>query len=123
MERRRWRRGETFKASMEEAERTWRRKGRLAKEKKPLQKPDAEKKINDAEKEIRDAERALLEIPKEWFVYDREGLPGYGSLGNDADRLGPWPPPSPLFFFLVAALVCLTTMTRWWRRKGSRSAH
>ena len=105
----------TFKASMEEA-RADLEKGkaelREGEETFAREKADAEKKIADAEKEIRDAERALLEIPKEWFIYDREGFPGYGSLGNDADRLGSLATTFPLFFFLVAALVCLTTMTR-----------
>lgn len=105
----------TFKASMEKA------KKELEEGKKELQegeetfareKADAEKKIAEAEEEIREAERGLLEIPKEWFVYDREGFPGYGSLGNDAERLGSLATTFPLFFFLVAALVCLTTMTR-----------
>jgi len=72
----------------------------------------AEEKIQEAEEEILSAERALLEIPKEWFVYDRDGFPGYSTLGDDAERLGSLATVFPLFFFLVAALVCLTTMTR-----------
>lgn len=72
----------------------------------------AEEKIQEAEEEILLAERALLEIPKEWFVYDRDGFPGYSTLGDDAERLGSLATVFPLFFFLVAALVCLTTMTR-----------
>lgn len=92
---------EEGKAELKEGEETFTR-----------EKAEAEQKIADAEDEILEAERALLEIPKEWFVYDREGFPGYGSLGNDAERLGSLATTFPLFFFLVAALVCLTTMTR-----------
>ncbi|WP_312653901.1 FtsX-like permease family protein [Proteiniclasticum sp.] len=76
------------------------------------EKADALKKISEAEEEIRDAERMILEIPTEWFVYSRDGYPGYASLGDDAKRLGSLATVFPLFFFLVAALVCLTTMTR-----------
>lgn len=76
------------------------------------EKADALEKIREAEEEILDAERSILEIPKEWFVYGRDGFPGYASLGDDAERLGSLATIFPLFFFLVAALVCLTTMTR-----------
>ena len=76
------------------------------------EKADALKKIADAEEEIRDAERMILEIPEEWFVYSRDGFPGYAGLGDDASRLGSLATIFPMFFFLVAALVCLTTMTR-----------
>lgn len=68
--------------------------------------------IADAEEKIKDAQRQLLELPKEWFVFTREGNPGYTSYGDDADRIGAVAKVFPLFFFLVAALVCLTTMTR-----------
>lgn len=76
------------------------------------EKADALEKIAEAEEEILDAERKILEIPDEWFVYDRDGFPGYANLGDDAHRLGSLATIFPLFFFLVAALVCLTTMTR-----------
>ncbi|MFH5835468.1 FtsX-like permease family protein [Proteiniclasticum sp. C24MP] len=76
------------------------------------EKADALEKIAEAEEEIRDAERKIVEIPDEWFVYDRDGFPGYANLGDDARRLGSLATIFPLFFFLVAALVCLTTMTR-----------
>ncbi|HCW74587.1 MAG TPA: hypothetical protein DHM90_13260, partial [Clostridiaceae bacterium] len=82
-------------------------KAKFAKEK-----ADALEQISDAEEEIHDAERMILEIPTEWFVYSRDGYPGYASLGDDAKRLGSLATVFPLFFFLVAALVCLTTMTR-----------
>ncbi len=77
-----------------------------------IEKADALEQIAEAEEEIRDAERKILEIPDEWFVYDRDGFPGYANLGDDARRLGSLATIFPLFFFLVAALVSLTTMTR-----------
>ncbi len=76
------------------------------------EKKDVLKRIQEAQEEIRDAERQILEIPDGWFVLDREGNPGYANYGDDAERIGVIAKVFPLFFFLVAALVCLTTMTR-----------
>ena len=76
------------------------------------EKADALVKIADAEEEIKEAKRLLLELPDEWFVYTRDGNPGYAGMGDDAERIGAIATVFPLFFFLVAALVCLTTMTR-----------
>ncbi len=76
------------------------------------EKTKAEKEIADAEKEIKDAERLIKELPSNWFVSPREAYPGYATLGDDATRIGSVAKVFPLFFFLVAALVCLTTMTR-----------
>ncbi|HBP37203.1 MAG TPA: hypothetical protein DD640_00355 [Clostridiales bacterium] len=58
------------------------------------------------------AESQLLKIPDHWYVLDRDSNPGYSGYGDDADRIGEVAKVFPLFFFLVAALVCLTTMTR-----------
>ncbi len=76
------------------------------------EKADALAQIADAEEKIRDAERKIIEIPDSWFVLTRDGNPGYSSYGDDARRIGAVAKVFPLFFFLVAALVCLTTMTR-----------
>lgn len=76
------------------------------------EKKDALAQIAEAEAEIKDAERQILELPKEWFVNTRDANPGYSSYGDDANRIGAVAKVFPLFFFLVAALVCLTTMTR-----------
>lgn len=77
------------------------------------EKTKAEKEIADGEKEISDAEEKLaeLEIP-EWFVRTRADNPGYSGFSSDADRIDAIAIVVPIFFFLVAALVCLTTMTR-----------
>ena len=76
------------------------------------EKEEALQKIAEAEAEIKEAERRLLELPQGWFVYTRDGNPGYTGYGDDAARVGAVAKIFPLFFFLVAALVCLTTMTR-----------
>lgn len=75
-------------------------------------KAEALKEIADAEIKIQDAEAAILEIPDQWFVLNRDANPGYAGYGDDAKRIGAVAQVFPLFFFLVAALVCLTTMTR-----------
>lgn len=72
----------------------------------------AEKEIEEAEEEIQDAEREILEIPDEWIVSSRSDYPGHSTYGDDAQRIGAVAKVFPLFFFLIAALVCLTTMTR-----------
>ena len=76
------------------------------------EKEEALEKLREAEIDIRDAQRKIKEIPEGWFVIDREGNPGYGDYNDDAERIGAVAKVFPLFFFLVAALVCLTTMTR-----------
>ncbi|HSP48320.1 MAG TPA: FtsX-like permease family protein, partial [Clostridiaceae bacterium] len=66
----------------------------------------------DAENELKDAEAELEDIRKEWYVYDRTDNPGYSNFKDDSIRIGAVAKVFPLFFFLVASLVCLTTMTR-----------
>ncbi len=67
---------------------------------------DAEKKIADAEKEIAD-----IKYP-EWMVTDRSSLPENIGYGENADRIRNIGQVFPVMFFLVAALISLTTMTR-----------
>lgn len=77
------------------------------------EKAKAEKEISDAEREIADAEEALSGIEEpEWYVLDRGGNPGYSSYESDAHIIESVGKVFPFFFFLVAMLVCLTTMTR-----------
>lgn len=76
-------------------------------------KGDANKQLQDARYEIQDAERELRELQKpEWYLLDRDTNPGFAGFGQDADRVDAVSSVFPFFFFLVAALVCLTTMTR-----------
>ena len=76
------------------------------------EKAAAMEKIESAKEDIEEAEANLAAIPDEWFVNTREANPGYSGYGDDAERIGAVAKVFPLFFFLVAALVCLTTMTR-----------
>ena len=76
------------------------------------EKAKGENELYDADMKIRDAERDLLELPSSWIVNSRENYPGYTSYSSDAERIGAVAKIFPIFFFFVAALVCLTTMTR-----------
>ena len=74
---------------------------------------DAEKELQDAEQEIADAEAELADLKfPEWYINDRSVLPEYSGLGENAERMGNLAKVIPLLFFLVAALISLTTMTR-----------
>lgn len=76
-------------------------------------KKDAKQEIADGEKEIEEARQDLadLEDPK-WYVYDRTTLIEHSSFGENAERLGAIGKVFPVLFFLVAALISLTNMTR-----------
>ncbi len=76
-------------------------------------KAEADEKIADAQKELEQARRDIEEIEDcEWYLLGRNTNMGYISYSMDADRMGNLASVFPLIFFLVAALVCLTTMTR-----------
>lgn len=69
--------------------------------------------IADAQSELDKAKEKLdkLENP-EWYIFTRTDNPGYESFIDDTKRVDAVATVFPLFFLLVAALVCLTTMTR-----------
>lgn len=69
------------------------------------QQNEAQKKIDDARKEIQD-----LEV--KWIVLDRNSHYSYKDYEACAERMDGIASVFPVFFFLVAALVCMTTMTR-----------
>ncbi|MGN0639039.1 MAG: FtsX-like permease family protein [Huintestinicola sp.] len=76
---------------------------------------DAQTQIDDANKEISDAENDLDEMleDKKWYVWNRgEWSPDCLTYGDDAERIDSIAAVFPLFFILIAALVCCTTMSR-----------
>lgn len=88
---------------------------------------DSEQKLLDGEKEINENREKLIdgrkEIDKEkeklnelddskYYFFDREDNPGYSTYKGSIDSLDKIASVFPVFFFLVAALICLTTMTR-----------
>lgn len=76
-------------------------------------KQEAEQELADGWQEIMDGrdELASLERP-EWYVLGRGTNVGYASFEGDCDRMESLSTVFPTMFFLVAALVALTTMTR-----------
>ena len=76
-------------------------------------KAEAEQKLADARAEIEDGEAKLDELEKpEWYVWDRSKNTSFGSFKSNVDKLTAITTVFPVFFFLVAALVVSTTMTR-----------
>ncbi|MDL2327112.1 ABC transporter permease [Ruminococcaceae bacterium OttesenSCG-928-A11] len=74
---------------------------------------DAYAEIAEAEAEIADGQQALDDLePPEWYIRPRGSNPGYSGFASDAERIDAIAVVIPVFFFLVAALVCLTSMTR-----------
>ncbi|MDD5952938.1 MAG: ABC transporter permease [Oscillospiraceae bacterium] len=74
---------------------------------------ESDKKLADAEKKIDKNEQKLKELEApEWYVWTRDDNVGYPDFSNDADRLRNVSTVLPVFFILIAVLVCLTTMTR-----------
>ena len=75
---------------------------------------DGEKQLTDARQKIADAKAEIkkIENPK-WYVQTREdALTEYQGYGDNADRMRSIGKVFPVLFFLVAALISLTTMTR-----------
>ncbi|MBQ8803169.1 MAG: ABC transporter permease [Tyzzerella sp.] len=76
-------------------------------------KEDIETQIADGEAEIDEAEDEIadIEVPV-WYVFDRSSIPEYTGYGDNAARIAALAIVFPSIFFLVAALISLTTMTR-----------
>lgn len=89
--------------------------GELADAKEELEEGRAEaaEEIADGEAQLADAAQEISEIPEaEWYIYDRSTLPEYAGYGENADRMRAIGKVFPVLFFLVAALISLTGMTR-----------
>lgn len=84
--------------------------GKLALEKAKL---SGQKELELAKEKLDKAELDIHAIQEpQWYVLDRKSHYSYMDYGSVADRMDGIAKVFPLFFFLVAALVCLTTMTR-----------
>lgn len=74
---------------------------------------ELEEETADARQEIGDAKEELAELEEpEVYVLGRDANLGYALFENDADIVAGVASVFPAFFFLVAALVCMTTMNR-----------
>lgn len=67
---------------------------------------EGQEEIDKAEEEISD-----MELPI-WYVFDRSSIPEYSGYGDNAERIAALSVVFPSIFFLVAALISLTSMTR-----------
>ncbi len=66
----------------------------------------------DGQKQLEDSQKQIDELEGEWIVLDRNSHYSYRDYGACADRMDGIAAVFPVFFFMVAALVCMTTMTR-----------
>ena len=74
---------------------------------------DGEQKLADAEQDYRDGEDELVKLENpDVFILNRSSNVGYACFESDSDIVRGVSKVFPLFFFAVAALVCITTMTR-----------
>lgn len=72
-----------------------------------------ESQLNAAETKLEKAKSLYKNLNSaKWLIYDRNDTPGYSSLENAIKNIKVLSNLFPVIFFLVAALVCLTTMTR-----------
>lgn len=77
------------------------------------QKISGEQQLNDAKKKLDKAKQDIEDLKvNEWTVLDRTQSYGIETYSNTVDQMAAIGKIFPVFFFLVAALVCLTTMTR-----------
>ncbi len=76
-------------------------------------KAEAEEEIGEAEDKLAEAQWELDDLDDcEWYVLGRDTNVGIVGYSQDAERVGNLADIFPVIFFLVAALACLTTMTR-----------
>ena len=77
------------------------------------EKAKVQEELDDAYDKLVKAKNDIDKIEEgKWFILDRESHYGYMDYKGAADRMASIAQVFPVFFFLVAALVCLTTMTR-----------
>ncbi len=76
-------------------------------------KAEADGEIADAQKKLDDAQDELDKVENcEWYVLGRNTNAGFVGFAQDTERVSNLATIFPVIFFLVAALACLTTMTR-----------
>ncbi|MGX4601071.1 FtsX-like permease family protein [Faecalimicrobium sp. JNUCC 81] len=84
-----------------------------SKEKLNESKIKANDELIKAENKIKDSEDDIKKIEKpQWYILDRNSHYSYAEYAGCANSIDALAKIFPVFFFSVAALVCLTTMTR-----------
>lgn len=105
--------GETALIAGEKAQKEGAEKLKAAKADYAAAKKEADTALADAEKKLADAKKQIDEIADGvWYVLDRNTNVGYVSFHSNTEKVEAIAKVFPVFFFLVAALVALTTMTR-----------
>ncbi len=74
---------------------------------------EVNEQLEDGQRQLDDAQADIdaIEGPT-WYVFTREDNLGYESFSNNVEKVAAIAQVFPVFFFLVAALVALTTMAR-----------
>ena len=71
------------------------------------------KKLTDGREELNKEKQKLNDLNKsEYYFFDRTDNPGYSSYKDSITSIENISTVFPVFFFLIAVLICLTTMTR-----------
>lgn len=74
---------------------------------------EAQEKLDEAQEKLNDARTQIAKIEKPtWYILDRNSNYGYAEYIQDTDRIGNLAKVFPIVFFLVAALISLTSMSR-----------
>ncbi|MGM0124403.1 hypothetical protein IGI37_001780 [Enterococcus sp. AZ194] len=77
------------------------------------EKKENQPKLEDAKKKVKDAQKRVADLkPAELLFTQRSDNPGYQEYEENANRISSLATVFPIIFFLIAALVSLTTMTR-----------
>lgn len=101
------------KAKLEEMIKSGSEKFRESREKLDTEKKAVQLQISEAEEKLNEAEQKISKLENgKWYVYDRDDNPGYSGLYEDSTRVDEISKVFPVFFLLIAGLVCFTTMTR-----------
>ena len=76
-------------------------------------KKEAEEKLDEAQQKLNDARNEINKIEKPtWYILDRNSNYGYVEYIQDTDRISSISKVFPAVFFVVAALISLTSMSR-----------
>ena len=74
---------------------------------------ETQEKLDEAQEKLNDAKTQIAKIEKpSWYILDRNSNYGYAEYIQDTDRVANLAKAFPIVFFLVAALISLTSMSR-----------
>ena len=86
---------------------------KTARETYNAQKLESDNALNDAYAKIELAQKSINALDgAQWYTLDRDTVQNYVEFISDAEKIGALGTVFPIIFFIVAALISLTTMTR-----------